>query len=319
MNDYIAGCSDVNSPYCPCLLAETNHCVFCSKLRGRAECDCDWAGVCVLYERHWRKLSQDPPAARVTEQAHVLRRDRIGERTHLFTLAVSAELARQLDALGSFVFLRRLSDVAEAHFPVGVMAVRGNAIDVAVEGVGVKSSRFIDGADEPVVVRGPYSNSLLGKPWVENLTGGNVVVVAGGIGQAPAIPIIRRLAAGGNNICLIAAPGKVGAIFAAAELADESAVTIYPVRSLRRDGFVKLRELLLNSCDLLVSAGPDAQHSGLIRFMSDLTIDIPMAATNNATMCCGEGICGSCIKTLADGRQVKLCKMQLTYERLMVD
>jgi len=66
---------------------------------------------------------------------------------------------------------------------------------------------------------------------------------------------------------------------------------------MRREGMAKLREIIGNEKlipDLVVSSGPDDQHYGVINVMQSENINIPMAATNNAPMCCGEGVCGSC-------------------------
>lgn len=311
-------CADINSEYCPCLLAETNHCVFCSKLQGKPLCACDWPGVCVYYEKYWRDQEATrwaEAAGRRTEKAALLRKEQVGDRTYLLELAVSERMARQLAPLGSFVFLRCEGDVDCAHFPVGVMRAADEKVLVAVEAVGAKSSRLLLSGDAHVMLRGPYFNGVLGKPWIEQLVSGSAVVVAGGIGQAPALPIIAKLLAADNRVRVILAPGKVGEIFIT-ELLDAAKAEIHIVPSLRRDGFTLLKQYLREEPDLLVSAGPDGQHTGVIRFMNALGKDLPMAATNNATMCCGEGLCGSCHKLTQDNRTVKLCKAQMDFQQL---
>jgi succinate dehydrogenase/fumarate reductase-like Fe-S protein len=67
--------------------------------------------------------------------------------------------------------------------------------------------------------------------------------------------------------------------------------------------------------DLVVSAGPDEQHYGIINAMKTAGINIPMAATNNARMCCGEGICGSCEKVMQDNKVVRACKVQTDFSQ----
>ena len=312
-------CADINSEFCPCLLAETNHCVFCSKLQGKPLCECEWPGVCVYYEKYWRdkEASRRAEAAgRATEKAAITRKEQVGERTYLFEFAVSEGLAHRLAPLGSFVFLRCENDPDCAHFPVGVMRAKDGKVLVAVEAVGAKSSRLILSGDGHAMLRGPYFNGVLGKPWIENLSGGSAVVIAGGIGQAPALPIIEALLAGGNRVRAILAPGKVGSVFVR-EMLNGAAVELHAVDSLRKDGFTLLKQYLQEEPDLLVSAGPDAQHAGVIRFMNAHGRDLPMAATNNATMCCGEGICGSCHKLTQDNKTVKLCKAQIDFQQIL--
>ena len=43
-------CADIGTDNCPCPLAETGDCLVCSRLAGRGECNCRWAGVCVYNE-----------------------------------------------------------------------------------------------------------------------------------------------------------------------------------------------------------------------------------------------------------------------------
>lgn len=314
----IKKCADINSEYCPCLLAETNHCTFCSKLQGEPTCSCNWQGVCILYEKYWQdkagRTKRQPE--RITAQTRLLSQEQIGEKTYLLRFEVQEELAGKLREPGSFVFLRRLSDALYCHFPVGVMKAEGNVLTAAVEAVGAKSSRFLLNREEAIVVRGPYKNGVLGKPWLDCLQNGHVVVLAGGIGQAPAVPVVEKLLQNGNKISLIAAPGKTGNIFIG-DFAGRENLDFYPVPSLRREGFVQLEKLLAGSVDLLVSAGPDGQHSGIVRKMCALNVNLPMAATNNAPMCCGEGICGSCEKLTQSGKKVKMCKTQLDYLQIM--
>lgn len=312
-------CIDMNSPYCPCLLADTNHCTFCGMLRGEGVCDCDWSGTCILYEKFWRdKAKKKSAVCRAEEETRALSQRQIGDKTYLVEFSVGEELARGLQALGSFVFLRRTSDPAFGFFPVGVMKADGQTISVAIETIGAKSSRFILNRDEKIIVRGPYRNGVLGGPWIENLSGGKVALLAGGIGQAPALPILKTLAGHKNKVLAIAAPGKVGKIFIEEECA-KLGVELYKARFLREDGFERLEKLFAGDLDLLVSAGPDAQHSGVIRMMSARGVDLPMAATNNAVMCCGEGICGSCERLTQDGKCVKMCKTQIDYGSIMQD
>lgn len=317
MNPLAKKCIDINSAYCPCLLADTNHCTFCSRLQGKSTCDCDWSGVCILYEKYWQdKIKKQSMITRMTEETEALQQKEVGDRTYLLDFNISEDLAESLTKLGAFVFLRRASDPDCAHFPVGVMKMEGCRITVAIEAIGAKSARFILNQTEKIMVRGPYYNGVLGKPWIDNLTEGTVILLAGGIGQAPALPILHALAARKNKIKVILAPGKVGEIFIGEEL-DALDVEVISVSSMRKEGFLTFKNLIEKKIDLLVSAGPDAQHSGIIRWMNDCGVDLPMAATNNATMCCGEGICGSCHKLTQDDKSVKMCKVQLEYGQLM--
>lgn len=317
-------CIDINSPYCPCILAETNDCIFCSHLKGGTVCDCNWGGVCILYEKQWQSkmVRQDGPPATLLRrecESAFSRREEIAADTYLLEFTVDDELADELKKTGAFVFLRRPEDPQFFHFPVGVMKVNGRDVQVVVEGVGPKSKRLLEADNSVVVVRGPYYNGILGQPWIDNISYGKILLVAGGMGQPPAVPIAARLVENGNTVHALLAPGQVGKVFISEEL-RRLGVSFDVVDSLRRSGYSRLSEWLTDKerrPDLVVSAGPDDQHHGVIAAMQAADVNVPMAATNNSTMCCGEGICGSCECETNDRRKIRLCKTQTDFTRLI--
>lgn len=317
----VASCIDLNSRYCPCLLAETNHCEFCSHLKGGTTCDCNWSGVCILYEQYWQNKSGVKQGGkdiqeRMEEITNFSIKDRIGENTYWLEFSVGNELARQLEKTGSFVFMRRASDPKYYHFPVGVMAVKDNRIEVVIETIGPKSVRLLTEGDQQIIVSGPYYNGVLGQPWIDNIRDGKILLVAGGVGQAPALPMVKKLVENNNEVLAVLAPGHVGSVFIGEQLRSWG-VKVDEVFSLRRSGIPMLQELFALQPDLIVSAGPDAQHYAIISAMHEAELDLPMAATNNATMCCGEGVCGSCHKETQDNKVVRLCKVQLDFSQLL--
>jgi NAD(P)H-flavin reductase len=274
-----------------------------------------------MYEKHWQekmKNNKTRSPIRAANESSVLSRVQLGVQTYLFEILTDQGLADKLNVIGSFVFLRRIHDIDSFHFPVGVVKVADNKISVIVEGVGAKSQRFLSNKDDGLMVKGPYYNGILGKPWIDNIMDRKILLVAGGIGQAPALPIIQKLLKNKNTITAIVAPGKVGNVFIE-DLLDKSDALVHTVPSLRKVGFSMLRELLKENNDVIVSAGPDEQHSAIIRLMNEIGVNIPMVATNNATMCCGEGICGSCHKLIQDNKIVKMCKVQTEYKTIMQD
>lgn len=318
-----ASCIDINTPYCPCLLAETNHCVFCSHLRGQPVCDCNWGGVCILYEKQWQPKNamakNGGGPSRTDELGRIVRREPLGKDTYLLEVAVTEELARGLEKTGAFVFLRRPEDPQFFHFPVGVMKVEGRNLQMVVEAVGPKSNRVLEDQAAELLVRGPYYNGVLGQPWIDNITCGKILLISGGMGQAPALPIAAKLAANRNEVTAILAPGHVGSVFIEAELVGLGVKT-HVVDSLRRTGFALVTGRLGDGAekpDLIVSAGPDEQHYGVINAMQAAGLNLPMAATNNSTMCCGEGICGSCTRETQDNRIIRTCKVQTDFTQLL--
>lgn len=315
-----ARCIDINTPYCPCLLAQTNHCLFCSLLQGGDTCSCNWAGVCVLYEKMWQdkaaRRGQDAVSpARVETKATVISREQVAEAVYSLVLAVSDELAAQLNKTGSFVFLCRPDDPGFYQFPISVIKAEEACIWVMVETTGPKTQRIL--SSDTLLVRGPYYNGILGQPWIDKITGGHIVLVAGGMGQPPALPIMRRLRYNNNRVTAILAPGRMGRIFISEEAAAMG-VQVRCVTSLRQEGLALVQDIVRQEpVNLLVSCGPDAQHYSLLDVLRQCQADIPMAATNNATMCCGEGICGSCQKETVQRTVIRACKVQTDFSQLL--
>lgn len=308
-------CIDVNSDYCPCILADMNQCVLCSHLQGKENCSCDWSGTCVLYEHHWQGGVSSPKVARIEEYTKIARVEKVNEEMAVLTIPLSDKLAKLLERAGSFVFLRRADDAMFYHFPVGVMSVDESRITAAIEAIGTKSKRFLSDISADIVVRGPYYNGILGEPWLHSLEGKYALLMAGGVGQAPAVSIAKRLVQGGNRVTAILAGGKVGTIFVDTIL-QRMGIEVIVVPSMRREGVQLLQKISKKGVDFVASCGSDNQHCGIIAVLHEMGINLPMAATNNAVMCCGEGICGSCQHRTIDGRNVKLCKMQADFRQL---
>jgi hypothetical protein len=140
------------------------------------------------------------------------------------------------------------------------------------------------------------------------------------MGQPPAMPLAARLTGNGNAVTAVLAPGKIGRVFIADAL-RELGVDVYEVGSLRRSGLDYLGERIATRQarpDLVVSAGPDQQHFAVIAALQAAGVNIPMAVTNNATMCCGEGVCGSCQRETNDNRVLRLCKAQTDFGQFVV-
>ena len=173
MGKNISQCIDINSKYCPCLLADTNHCIFCSHLKGEDTCNCDWSGICILNELHWQYKKQqqvdEPTKTRLEEQVEFIIKEQIGQNTYILEFTVTSELAEQLEKIGSFVFIRCSSDPHFFNFPINIMKIEGNTLQVAIETIGPKSSKILAGNNNKLVVRGPYYNGVLGGPWIDNI------------------------------------------------------------------------------------------------------------------------------------------------------
>jgi NAD(P)H-flavin reductase len=273
-----------------------------------------------MYEKYWDAENFGKSAStanlRIEEESEYSIRKKIGEHTYIIEFEISPPFAVELEKTGAFVFLRYPQDPVYFNFPVGIMKVIGNRIQAAVEAVGPKSAKLFMNPDHKLLVRGPYYNGVLGYPWIDNLRDGKIILVAGGIGQAPAVPLAAKLSYHNKEIKALLAPGKMGEIFIEEDLRNYGIEAVI-VPSLRKNGTELLQEWLRYGPDLVVSAGPDAQHYHILELMSRLQISLPMAVTNNATMCCGEGICGSCRKKTKNNEVIRLCKTQIDFRDIV--
>ncbi|MGI6093438.1 MAG: hypothetical protein GX348_02790 [Veillonellaceae bacterium] len=322
MHNNMSRCIDINSAYCPCLLAETNNCVFCSHLQGKFMCDCNWAGVCVLYEKYWQPKKRclrggDVLSVRVEAETQYEIIERINEHVYRLEFVLPNELAESLTKAGAFIFMRCPGDPDFYYFPVGIMKVNQNKVQVVIEAIGPKSRRILSETCSKIMVRGPYFNGILGQPWIDNTENSRILLVAGGMGQPPALAIASKLVNNNNEVTAVLAPGHIGKVFIGDEL-RALGIQVKDVTSMRRDGLDMLTNIF-SEYDLVVSAGPDEQHYGVIDAMQRADINLPMAATNNATMCCGEGICGSCQKETQRSGVIRTCKVQTDFKDIIRD
>lgn len=319
----IRRCGDLSSEFCPCLLAEVNQCEYCSRLQGKDYCDCNWSGKCPLYEKYWLTHSggQLQRRLRPDYSGRIISRSKVSPEMYIYEIEVPLMLAEGLVRIGSFIFLRCQGDPKEAHFPVGLMAAEEGRITVAVECNGIKTRRFCQSEIDDILVTGPYFNAVLGSPWIDNIEFGRVLLIAGGSGQAPAVSIAQKLASGQNEIVCLLSAGHLAKLFAKDYLEKYIRPSqLHIIKGLPEDGQAKLDAVTANEAfDLVVSAGPDGQHAMLMQYFKDKGISIPMAATNNAVMCCGEGLCGSCRKILKSGQAVRMCKAQVGFDDIQDD
>lgn len=203
----IKDCIDAGSEYCPCHLAETGDCILCSQLSGKKFCDCiNWKGVCIYQEFMWngKKAKEE----RETYLGKILEKNNIEDKTIVLTIALSHKLCQQLVYPGSFVFLRNKDDFGFYDAPISIMDANTeeNFIKVAIEIRGVKTKTIADlNENDDILVRGPFWNGgVLGLKNVYRAKNGTSILISrGGIGQAPLVPVMKKLNSNGNKIIAI--------------------------------------------------------------------------------------------------------------------
>ncbi len=309
-------CIDAGSEYCPCFLAETNECITCSHLQGKEFCDCNWRGVCIYQEYVWS--GHKSKGIRKSFPVAVIGTNNLSENTIGFKLGVTKTLARELDNPGAYVFLRDDDKPGFFDVPMSVMAVdtiKGE-IQVAVQLRGAKT-KALTGLERKITVRGPYWNGILGQRYLKGIKDGNCLVIARGIGQAPAVKVARFLNRGNNRVKIIVDPGKIGVVFIN-EFIKDLHCEIEELDLNSKQGIKVVKKYLKNvSYDLVFSGGSDKQHLYIIQEIDRLENKPYIVVTNNSEICCGEGICGSCSTRIDSGVRVKACKVQLDVRKVI--
>jgi NAD(P)H-flavin reductase/formate hydrogenlyase subunit 6/NADH:ubiquinone oxidoreductase subunit I len=110
------------------------------------------------------------------------------ETADTVTLALSTDDPDLLASRpGQFVMVAR---PAQAVPPISISRIRSDGLDLTIRGVGPATEALIASTPgDPISLRGP-----LGRPWpLETAYGGDVVIVAGGIGLAPLRPVIDAI------------------------------------------------------------------------------------------------------------------------------
>ncbi len=245
--------------------------------------------------------------ARTESGAPVIARRDVGD-AFVLDLRLDEGLALWCIFPGSFLMLRPKGAAPRYDVPVSIMQVRKDIVQVAVETVGPKTAALGAGAEPgaQVTVRGPYWSGLQGAWHLRSHAGGKVLVIAKGIGQAPALNTVSYLTDHGARVKALLGPGYTGAVFAAAPMRETGAIVEEMPRAKDHNLARFYQELCDGAYDLLVSEGGDRQHRALFELVTSLESPPAFAWSSNLTMACAEGICGSCLVSGQRG-----CKAQI--------
>ncbi len=313
----IKDCIDAGSEYCPCHLAETGDCILCSQLSGKKFCDCiNWKGVCIYQEFMWngKKAKEE----RETYLGKILEKNNIEDKTIVLTIALSHKLCQQLVYPGSFVFLRNKDDFGFYDAPISIMDANTeeNFIKVAIEiRGGVKTKTIADlNENDDILVRGPFWNGgVLGLKNVYRAKNGTSILISrGGIGQAPLVPVMKKLNSNGNKIIAIIDNSGYENILIKDYLrlynAEVIELNTLKAGELTEDLKNKLKEILAKEdINIIHCSSQDIIIYKLVEFLND---KVPISSSNNAKMCCGEGVCGTCTVRYKGHIVKRLCKVQ---------
>ena len=307
-------CIDAGSEFCPCHLSETGDCILCSQLSGKHFCDCiNWKGVCIYQEYIWN--GNKAKEERKNYSYAIIKKEIIEKGIALITVATSHKMASDLTHPGSFVFMRNPKCMQYYDAPISIMEsnTEKNFIKVAIELKGSKSRSIsaLEIGDE-VLVRGPYWNGILGLKNIYNAQKGNSLVIIRGIGQAPALPVLKKLNNNENKITVIIDNRPFEKLLISDEMLKYGCTMIQCKMIEKGQLTLEFKEIFTKKIEelepnLIHIAGPDILSYKVLNQVAD---DLPISCCNNARMCCGEGICGSCTLITNDDKLRRLCKLQ---------
>lgn len=313
-------CIDAGKQGCPCVLAESGDCLICAKLTGGSCDDCNWQGTCIytLYQQNGCRLAE----VRREQILPILEVRNYGPNFKVFILGADRGFCQQAARSGSFVFVKGVEDHPWYGAPISVLKSEPEAgrIHLGICVCGPKTSRlfrmgdaFFDGKQAALCVRGVYENALCGLSKLRR-NPGTTYVFAKGIAMAP----LRNLLDAGvryehylRNLQLYIDLDKVGWDFFADYFGDLPAEQV-ELRDFAREGLCSLEDL-----DQLEEDCLQKPRTNVIALASPYYVQqIQRAAghhksivnPNEGNMCCGEGVCGACTCTTADGKIVRNCK-----------
>jgi NAD(P)H-flavin reductase len=315
VNYEIRDCIDAGTEFCPCHLAQTGDCILCSQLSGKKFCDClNWKGVCIYQEYKWNGEKTKP--GRKNYSCKIIKKLSIEKNAIILDISAPHELIKNLVHPGSYVFLRSPKTSIFYDCPISIMEtnIDENIMTVAIEikGIKTKSINFLSEGDN-ILVRGPYWNGDLGLRNIYKSREGTSLIIARGIGMAPMIPVMKKLYANGNNIIVILDKANYKNPFISKHL-EMCNATVINCNTLQNGGVSeelknKLTSLFENEkINLIHCSGPDILNYKVLEYIGD---KVDFSCCNNAKMCCGEGICGTCSTRFKGHKVKKLCKVQI--------
>ncbi|MFZ7132723.1 MAG: sulfide/dihydroorotate dehydrogenase-like FAD/NAD-binding protein [Eubacteriales bacterium] len=318
MNYEIIDCIDAGTEFCPCHLAESEECLLCSQLQGKEFCDCkNWKGTCIYQEFEWNngKVQQ----GRKYFNGRIVEKKYITDNVILLNIKTDHYLCKNLLKPGSFIFLRNPNTHQYFDVPISIMEcnLKEDTLTMIIEIEGIKTKKIdLLKIEEDILLKGPFWNGIFGIKHINHCKEKSVMVLARGIGQAPIIPLLKKLNNKGNRIFLLLDKGKYEEIFIQEYLSTYH-VQVIPICTmingkLTVETIEKIEQLLIDEqVEHIHCAGPDILIKEIIALIKKR---ITTSCCNNAKMCCGEGVCGACT-TRFEGQVVKrLCKLQTDPE-----
>jgi NAD(P)H-flavin reductase len=318
----VIDCIDAGSDYCPCSLAEINECILCSQLNGKVFCDCiNWKGTCIYQEFIWNNHKKQK--TRQFQTFKIIGKKPIRDDLFLLEIKVNRTMARDLNNIGAFVFLKKPDDENIFSTPISIMTadLLKNTVTAAIRINGIKTKSLNECTDE-IMVKGPYWNGIQGQKFIKGLKNDNCIIAARGVEAAPCVLAAKKMIKNMNHITVLLDVGRSTENFTkkyfinlGCEVKD---ISLCSRSGFINDNFKALIEdqIRKNNIKTVLLGGNDTFYSETIGFIQNSFNNINFAIVNNSTMCCGEGVCGSCLQNLNKNEKIKSCKQQFNPAEL---
>lgn len=298
-------CIDRGSQYCPCHLMEVGQCYTCTMIReGRCSCDqaAGWQGVCPYTEFLQYGSKPSPKASMI--QAPIIERKIYSADLVVVKVNVSRGYAQKCRKPGTFVMAEALG----YKIPLSVLKTERDAeagwlLHFAIKPAGPKTLQLLREDCESWKLTGPFYNGLINSEVLDLQNPS--LIIAKGTALAPFICGMKDMTH--NMTELYLDMDKLSDDFAKTYLDGQPYTTVSltieeEVQTLKRLIKEKMEEK--KDCNLLLLVSP--------YYAAKLTEGLDtverIVQPNPANMCCGEGICGACSHTDANGMTVRLCK-----------
>ncbi|HLR34381.1 MAG TPA: sulfide/dihydroorotate dehydrogenase-like FAD/NAD-binding protein [Tissierellales bacterium] len=307
-------CVDAGSEYCPCYLAETKNCISCSQLRGEEFCDCQWNGVCILneYINNLEKVS----LSRKNYKGKIIDKKILENGVVIIKIKTEKDLVKNLMEPGSYVFIKGIKDEDYFKTPMSIFKIDSEAnIYIVYQELGCKTKSLRDKYE--INIRGPYWHGILGSRNLKNITNSKSLVIARGIGQSSILLATEKLISNNNKVYIILDKGKLNSLYFYDFFDDMDKVIIKELDLFTKEGSTFLESILKKEkFSLVLSGGSNMLHRRISSKISLLDEKPYFLTSNNGILCCGEGVCGSCMVKTIDGTKTKLCKSLVAPNKL---
>ena len=323
MNINTYKCVDTGSENCPCELAVTGDCLTCSRLQGKDSCDCDWKGVCVLNEFLFNGRRANNK--RKEKECRILSKYHAAEGFLILEIGVQKGFAIRCMRPATYVFLRNPEFDHHYDVPVSILDVNLNRPSITL-GIRILSAKTksLDKAEESILVRGPSRSGFIGKNFKR--MEGRVMILCSGAGVCPGIFAYNLLSAASQTALVardaVFEKSMVRRFLSPAENhSDASKPAEGTSLKYLRGGNVTFRDfeseeetekirrtVRMEKTDHIVILGSREFTASLYEKLAEFHGKVHFVTSNDANICCGEGICGACEIVTRGGKRVRMCK-----------